>query len=353
MDAVTHILIGTAVAQIPQPSPINKTPILSWKQRVLVGGFAAIFPDIDYVLFWLNPLEFLAYWHRAETHSLLLAPLWAGLIAKGFAKFYALDEQFRHLYLISLLAIISHILSDSLTTFGTQWFAPVSDYKVSFDLLFVIDSYFTLSIILTLVVLYFARDKKYRLFAFLLPLFYLSAVFLIKDNVTQQVVSNSQMDINNNTINLLPLPFSPLYWQAIKREEKSIKQAYLTLRNDRIAETVTQIIRLKSYQESLYSPDEPEWLHHSVLPDNLTLQQQAETAWKHPQFVAFRHFSKYPVFLNYQKIPSRDCFWFSDLRYHWPQITPSFRFAMCQDKNKNWEVRRLKYFSDKNQKIYQ
>ena len=54
------------------------------RERLLLGGVAAAFPDVDFIGFLVDPLRFLAYWHQGPTHSLLLLPLWAVLLGALF-----------------------------------------------------------------------------------------------------------------------------------------------------------------------------------------------------------------------------------------------------------------------------
>ena len=51
MDVVTHVLAGACVAQIScQSRKTNSNQDLSFYQRAMIGGVAAVFPDMDYLL---------------------------------------------------------------------------------------------------------------------------------------------------------------------------------------------------------------------------------------------------------------------------------------------------------------
>ncbi|MCW8877357.1 MAG: metal-dependent hydrolase [Kangiellaceae bacterium] len=359
MDAVTHILIGGIAAQLPGSSPssshqtstTNIAREVSWRSRAIIGAGAAIFPDIDYLLFWINPLDFLAYWHRAETHSLVLAPLWALLISFSITKLTSISN-FRLVFIISLIAILSHSLADSLTIFGTRWFAPFSDIQISWDLLFVIDPYFTLSIILSGTFLYFWRAKKFQKLALLFPFSYLLFVFSVKYQLTSQV--DAQLAITKTkkvSVALLPQPFSPLFWQALTKDKDYISQAYIKLSDDSIASAVTSILEIENYGLSFTQTSKLDWRKKANLDNFERVKAETFFAWNQPKFKAFHDFSHYPVFLEQTESTKEVCFWFSDLRYHWPGITPSFRYAMCRDFNSHWYVKRLKYFSSASSKV--
>ena len=69
---------------------------------------------------------------------------------------------FLNLYWINLAVLLSHIILDSFTMYGIQWLAPFSDHKISMDLLFVVDAYFTLGAMIVLAVLYVQRTTGLR-----------------------------------------------------------------------------------------------------------------------------------------------------------------------------------------------
>ena len=347
------MLVGASVAQLPQQANQNQSYVsLDWKKRALIGTLSALFPDIDYLLFFWNPLEFVAYWHRAETHSLLLAPLWAWLLSKLLIRLYDWQQPPILLFQICLVGILSHVLIDSLTTFGTQWFAPLSDYQVKWDLLFVIDAYFTLMALITLILIIVFRNSTYRVYSFILPLCYLLLVLLFKQQAYQQLSSHEKRGSKVSSPRvLLPQPLSPFYWHVIEPTEQGINQAYLKLANDVIAINVSEFLGLDVYLNHYYLSPQLRWHKQSVTPKDNSMQIDANLVWKHKKFTAFRDFAEYPVFYQYKKTSSMVCVWFSDLRYHWPNIMPSFRYGMCREKEHPWQLYRLKYFSDEQVKL--
>ena len=348
MDALTHIVIGASVAQLPLGS--SKTT-MSFKQRAFVGATAALFPDIDYVLFPLNPLEFLAYWHRAETHSIVLAPLWALLLWLGWSLFKDMRKHGILVYWISLAVLLSHIILDSLTMYGTQWLAPLSNHKISMDLLFVVDSYFTLSAVIVLAALFFKQTSTLRWLVVLVPIAYLSLVYQIKHQAYQQVVSIDQPIDLNSTLTLLPQPFSPFYWQVIQQSHSEINQAYLRLIDDPIATTISSFLGKQSQQDYYQLPDQLKWNDFSLLPKESSLHEQAKEIWVHKSFEPFQDFAVYPVFYQVENENQQICIWFSDLRYHWPNSIPSFRYGMCKTNTQEWKLYRKRYFSHEAEEV--
>ena len=167
MDTLTHALSGALVARaicarasLARPADAAAAPVvgryaaawdggagalLPW-QAVLVGAVAGAFPDIDVVARWAGEMAYLRH-HRGITHSLLLAPLWAGLLAglmsMVFASTRAQRAGWKNLYLIALAAIVVHIAGDWITHFGTMLLAPLSDARFGLGALFIIDPVFS------------------------------------------------------------------------------------------------------------------------------------------------------------------------------------------------------------------
>jgi len=348
MDTFTHMLIGAGTAQlIPQGAQKAETPLPSWQQKAAIGALAAMFPDLDYLLFPLDPLAFLAYWHRAHTHSVFLAPFWAWILTLLWRQYKPSSQQVLLLFWINLTAILSHIISDSLTIYGTRWFSPLSDYQISWDLLFVVDIYFTLSILLTLALLILQRHSPYRACACLIPFSYLALVAVFKSTAYYQLPAQKPPPVPQAMPGILvPQPFSPLYWQVIKVADNGFYQAYLKLANDSLANTFSQLLPGITFTHSSYQlPGQLHWRHYPLMPDNPNWRNNAERVWLDEKFTPFRDFTDYPVFYAYRTQAEKTCVWFSDLRYHWPGVVPAFRFGMCKNANNSWQVYRMRYLS--------
>jgi membrane-bound metal-dependent hydrolase YbcI (DUF457 family) len=150
MDTVTHgiagALIGKAVfhgKDMFPPVDMDKRRIATW--AVMLGS---IFPDFDVLrdLFSSNQL-LIVTWHRSITHSLLLLPVWTVLLALAtgavarWRKWQAPSLQ--QLLLFYGVGILSHILLDLVTTFGTMIWSPLAWSRPAWDVLFIIDFTFT------------------------------------------------------------------------------------------------------------------------------------------------------------------------------------------------------------------
>src|SRR6266852_5067735 len=125
--------------------PVNRQRIITWALM-----FGAIFPDSDVFreFFSHNDLLILT-WHRSITHSLVCLPIFAIILAaltRWFARRRKWDSpSFGVLFAIYAIGILSHILLDLVTSFGTMIWSPVTWSRPAWDLIFIID--FTLTAI--------------------------------------------------------------------------------------------------------------------------------------------------------------------------------------------------------------
>src|SRR5690242_857886 len=155
MDTITHGIAGALIAKAAfggqdmlGAKPVSRQRIITWS--LMLG---AIFPDSDVVreFFSRNDLLILT-WHRSITHSLVCLPIFAVVLAaltRWFVRQRKWDSpSFSVLLAVYAVGILSHILLDLVTSFGTMIWSPVKWSRPAWDLIFIID--FTLTAILLL-----------------------------------------------------------------------------------------------------------------------------------------------------------------------------------------------------------
>ena len=187
MDTITHgiagALIGKAVFRgddMFASHPMNRGRVITWS--LMLG---AIFPDSDVFrdMFSHDKLLIIT-WHRSITHSLILLPLWALLLAavtRAFANSRKWESpSFFALTGIYAAGILSHILLDLVTSFGTMIWSPLEWSRPAWDLIFIVD--FTLAgifLVPQLLAWVYAHPEKVRGRAVGMWLVFLPAPFLI------------------------------------------------------------------------------------------------------------------------------------------------------------------------------
>ena len=150
MDTITHgiagALIGKAVFRgedMFASQSFNRARIITWS--LMLG---AIFPDSDMFRDFLSSNQMLILtWHRGVTHSLVCMPFFALALAaltRWFARWRKWDApSFGALTGIYAIGILSHILLDLVTSFGTMAWSPLQWSRPAWDLIFIIDFTFT------------------------------------------------------------------------------------------------------------------------------------------------------------------------------------------------------------------
>ena len=139
MDTLTHALSGALLARAtaPKDAPPRSTP-----RRVAAGFFAAAAPDLDFVVGFVGPVEYLLH-HRGVTHSIVLLPLWALLLSWILSGILREPRGWRALYGVTALSLGAHIAGDVITSFGTIVLAPLSDWRAGIGTTFIIDLWFS------------------------------------------------------------------------------------------------------------------------------------------------------------------------------------------------------------------
>jgi inner membrane protein len=141
MDTVTHGIAGSMLSRsLPERSGA--------RAALVVGAVAAMLPDLDF-LYIRTRLDYLSE-HRGWTHSFLVMPFLALAVAL-VAKLFARRARLSVLWIFAALGIVSHILFDWITSFGTMFWTPVSRTRYSLDWVFILDPWFTGISLVTLV----------------------------------------------------------------------------------------------------------------------------------------------------------------------------------------------------------
>jgi membrane-bound metal-dependent hydrolase YbcI (DUF457 family) len=157
MDPITHGIAGAL---------LGKGYFAERKGRVAIfaATLGAVFPDVDIVaeIVSRDPLSIVKY-HRGITHSFVGLPFFAALLAwltRWFARRRGMEApSWATLTLIYGVGIASHILLDGMTSFGTRMWTPISQQRVAWDLLFIIDFSFTAIILLPQIAAWIYSDR--------------------------------------------------------------------------------------------------------------------------------------------------------------------------------------------------
>lgn len=152
MDTLTHGFFGYTLFKSTQQ--VNKQ-----KKQTFALFFTALIsneiPDIDVLANFTPQGEIMSQmWHRGVTHSLFIAPLWALLIYACCRWFFHVKEK--RYYLYALFGVLVHIVSDLFNPWGTGFFEPFSQIRITIGTIPIVDLVFWLIFFTALI---WARKK--------------------------------------------------------------------------------------------------------------------------------------------------------------------------------------------------
>ena len=169
MDSITQIVLGAACGEAVLGKKIGN-------RALLFGAIGGTIPDLDVFvgkLLFNNEIDAMAF-HRGFMHSFLFAILAAigfGMLVFWIynrGKRYGMTTQKEWMWLF-FASIFTHPILDSFTAYGTQLFAPFSNYRVAFNNIAVADPFYTFPFLTALIIMMcFKRTStKRRLFLYL------------------------------------------------------------------------------------------------------------------------------------------------------------------------------------------
>src|SRR5581483_3601003 len=106
------------------------------------GFLACAAPDLDLLWSSSSSVDFLLH-HRGVTHSFVMLPVWAAVLAWLLARIVRDPGGWRALYGITAGALALHIAGDLITSYGTMILAPFSDWRAAIGTTFIIDLWFS------------------------------------------------------------------------------------------------------------------------------------------------------------------------------------------------------------------
>jgi membrane-bound metal-dependent hydrolase YbcI (DUF457 family) len=155
MDTITHGIVGALAGKalfagrdIPAGTTdggvARAVSSPTARAAIVACTLGAMFPDIDIFAGPLgrNPLAIME-WHRNITHSAVILPFWALLLATISIPLTSLlkckSPPFLTLFAIYAVGIATHIFLDLVTTFGTMVWSPLRYSRPAWDWVFIID----------------------------------------------------------------------------------------------------------------------------------------------------------------------------------------------------------------------
>lgn len=131
-------------------------------KSLLAAAVLSALPDADIVSRYAGPWEMLK-WHRAESHSLLVAVIAMPLLGLLCSKLLGKGKNPWLWIILSGMCLGLHILNDLCTSWGTEIYAPLSNVRYALDSLPIIDVFFSVPLIIaTLTALAMRKYQRFR-----------------------------------------------------------------------------------------------------------------------------------------------------------------------------------------------
>jgi inner membrane protein len=217
MDSLTQAALGAVVGEAVLGKRLGNRALL-W------GAFFGTLPDLDILVSPLLDMAGRITHHRGASHSLLMMVAASLALAPLLAKRWQEDNvsKVRAGWIIFWIWS-THVLIDCFTVYGTSVFWPFSNYRVAFNNLFIIDVFFTLPLLASILWLVFlrrpeVRSKRRRVCAVGLGL---SCTYVCLSLLAKGAIS---ADINADLVRRglayprrieAPAPFNILLWRAV------------------------------------------------------------------------------------------------------------------------------------------
>jgi inner membrane protein len=235
MDSLTQIVLGAACGEAVLGKKIGN-------KALLFGAIGGTIPDLDVFLgrlFYTNEIDIILF-HRGFMHSILFSVLaafalgWLGhkLYNSGNRLHSTTQKDWIQLFFLSLF---THPLLDCFTPYGTQLFAPFSNYRVAFNTIAVADPLYTVPFLIAMLVLMFynRRNDKRRLWlkvgVGVSSMYMLFTIFnkLHIDNVFKtSLVENG---ITFNRFSAQPSILNNILWYGIAETDSTYQIGYYSL----------------------------------------------------------------------------------------------------------------------------
>jgi inner membrane protein len=342
MDTLTHALSGALLARATAPQNADDRT-LPLGRRLFVGFLAAAVPDLDFVISYIGPVEYLLY-HRGATHSLILLPLWAYLLARLCAVIWRRDRPWRAYFGVIAFGLGIHIAGDWITSFGTMVFWPLSDARMGIGTTFIIDLWFTGIILAGLAACGVWRASHAPAIAGLAVLCgYVAFQGVLQQRAVEWGEAYAKASgLGQAEVTAQPRPVSPFNWMVVVRKGDEARYSFINLVRREPLQPAPDAGYMARLDAEYLPRAQAQWVYATRYGSSAAERAVAREAWSQPQFAFFRWFAEEPVLLRVDSGNPSTCAWFQDLRFftpgrdNWP-----FRYGMCREGNGPWELFRL------------
>lgn len=329
MDTLTHALSGALLARATEPKADRA--VLPRRTRMAAGFWAAAFPDIDFVLRFVDPLTYVTA-HRGITHSVIMLPLWAIALGLAFHLLYRRRYPWHAFAGVCALGIAAHIAGDVITSFGTMIFAPLSEWRAQWPATFIIDPYFSAIIVAGLAAAWYWKHARLPAVAGLAVLVAYVGFQTVLHARALAVAENYARAhrLTPAKAHALPQPFSPFHWLLVIEQPDVYHLSYVSLVRTRVRVPPPDAGFLRQAYDAYRPVGQALWQRVPRYGRSPEEVEAALALWDSAPFARYRRFAMFPAVFRVERSAGRICVWFADLRFALVGRSLPFRYAACR-----------------------
>jgi len=209
VDSITQAALGAAIGGAVLGRRLGR-------KAIVMGAVLGTLPDLDVALDYGDAVANVTE-HRGFSHSLFVLTGLATLLALLCARFSpANDINLPRWWCFFALILITHPLLDALTTYGTQLFWPLERPPVALPIIFIIDPFYSIPLLIALGVgLVSLRVKKACTWGLAITCVYLAMAAGAKLTIEQRLAPVlAEQGLEDAPLLIQPTPFNIVLWRA-------------------------------------------------------------------------------------------------------------------------------------------
>jgi len=177
VDPLSQAMIGSGLAA----SAAKRDTV---RKAVVCGALGGMAPDIDIIIrSAADPLMAVEY-HRHFTHSIFFIPFGGLLVAALiWLILYRRQGSFWTIYLFATLGFATHGFLDACTSYGTRLLWPVSNLRVSWNVISIVDPIYTFPLLGFVIAGVIKKSVRLIQVGFALSLLYLGYGYMKHEQV--------------------------------------------------------------------------------------------------------------------------------------------------------------------------
>jgi len=229
MDSVTQLVLGASVGHAVAGKAAGR-------KAILAGAIGGTIPDLDVVFYpLLDSIQRIGF-HRGISHSFLFVIVASPVFGWIAARLSSDSSVPRSVWMrIGFWSLLTHILLDSFTVYGTGLFEPFSNYRAAFNSIFIIDPLYTLPLVIGLLPAVFgirseASARIFNICGLALSTLYLGWTLVAKFGADRVFESNlARSNIEYTRMITTPTAFNSVLWRALVETDDGFVESYYSL----------------------------------------------------------------------------------------------------------------------------